>query len=510
MTISTLTDLHARRRVLFSPSPPPPRDYAIPPVPPIPDVPNRHSRPRAALNDFAGVSLPMDRPHPLEAALVVDPARAQTANQQQNVAAPVREPPRQSNNMRLGGALLALNRRNEWGLAYPRLPDHSQDGFGYFPGITAGFNAIRRFLGVERLGQEAQNQLDPNLQEALQLMEEERNDMQQFRLNGQPPDRLLPANERYAQRQALDKEQADYSSIFTHPFKPESGFSNDFAVQDSIAFPSDAGSSSSASNEGNTTVLACAKCSDPLVTNVVGPEDAIRKAKLWALRCGHILDGKCIEQIMKPAPPPVSQDQPSPSSLVLRKLEEDNAMDFGGDHAPSSNKGKQKANPVDGMEVPSVPTDRKGKGRAYPSIPLSTAGPSWTRMGVAVPSSTPEHAPDTIRSRLRPRHSASAYTDDHAAVASQSNESGSQAAALPPHYESPTTRRRARGKNPRARPSTRGKGTRKGKGKPKPPVIEAEHIWYCPVPTCRHQHKSHLIDGQWKMAEDEGAIAMYV
>ncbi|KAF7977041.1 hypothetical protein HWV62_4806 [Athelia sp. TMB] len=100
--------------------------------------------------------------------------------------------------------------------------------------------------------------------------------------------------------------EPEYKPTYTHRGKPEPGFTFDFAPpgtdEPSPATPSSSSSSSkSTSGEVNlTTTLVCARCVDPLVTSdsVTGEEHARRK--IWALRCGHMLDGKCVEDIMKP------------------------------------------------------------------------------------------------------------------------------------------------------------------------------------------------------------------
>lgn len=503
------------RRYMFSPSPPPLRAYPIPPVPPLPNTPDRQRRPRAA-TDFAGVFLPMNGPHPLEGVLELDPARVQAVNLQQNVEPPPpREQQRRPNNMGLGGALLALNRRNEWENPYPRTGDPPQEGLdflGLAAGLNHGLNAIRRFFNVRPDAN--REELEPGMREALELLgEEERNrNIQQHRPNGQQPDRLIP----YTQRQVPEKELTDYKPYFTHPDKVESGFSNDFALQESNAIYSDGGSSSS-TNEGSLTELACAGCSDALVMNVTGPEDIVRKTKLWALRCGHILDGKCIEQIMKPpppAPPPVEENGAAPS-LILQKLNETNANALA-DFASSTDKGKRKADALDGAEQFPVTTDRKGKGRAYPVIPLTSTAPVWATMGGTPSAWTPAPDPssDSIRSRLRPRNASVGYADNDATDVPRFNEGQPQQEITlpppPPGDEGPVTRsRRGRGRNPRGRAPAKSRRPKKGKAKPKAPVIEAEHVWHCPVASCQREHKSHLIEGQWKMAENEGAIPMY-
>ena len=106
---------------------------------------------------------------------------------------------------------------------------------------------------------------------------------------------------------------------FTHPGEPGPGFSFDFdpkvtkeASPTVIVLDDDdppgtgthpsARASSSSSSPELTLSLVCARCLDPLALSshegVMTPEEA-RRRRVWALRCGHMLDGKCIEEIMR-------------------------------------------------------------------------------------------------------------------------------------------------------------------------------------------------------------------
>jgi len=92
------------------------------------------------------------------------------------------------------------------------------------------------------------------------------------------------------------KNAPEYKRTFTHPPKVAPGFTHDLASSGDVEDLSTAGASSGPSSPAVDTVLVCAKCLDPLVMGNV-PDDK----RLWGLRCGHILDGKCVRELMRPA-----------------------------------------------------------------------------------------------------------------------------------------------------------------------------------------------------------------
>ena len=259
--------------------------------------------------------------------------------------------------------------------------------------------------------------------------------------------------------------EPDYKPVYTHPGKPAPGFTFDFApssetpssssstsviIVDDSPGPSTSASSSSHNDDPNT-ILVCARCMDALVTgdSMTGVEYARRK--IWGLRCGHMLDGKCIEEIMKPAPSAASIGNASDTSDVNGKGKEAVAGD-----APQLGKGKGKA--VDASE-------------------------SDDQLDFLAPLVPPDS--NSIRSRLRPRHHS---TTSHA----------------PPTDSSSLSQRVI---HPSGR-QLMGKG--KGKGKVKASLVEAENHWRCPVAGCAKVHTSLLVDGKWIMDDKAGAIGVYV
>lgn len=95
---------------------------------------------------------------------------------------------------------------------------------------------------------------------------------------------------------SMPKSAPEYKRTFTHPPKVAPGFTHDLASSGDVEDLTAAGTSSGPSPSTVDTVLVCAKCLDPLVMGNV-PDNK----RLWGLRCGHILDGKCVRELMRPA-----------------------------------------------------------------------------------------------------------------------------------------------------------------------------------------------------------------
>jgi len=124
----------------------------------------------------------------------------------------------------------------------------------------------------------------------------------------------------FAAREALlhhPTRQMEYNSEFTHPGKPESGFVFDFAPPEPVEHKSppividlsddetpDAGPSTNKlpdpPSPKPSTLLVCARCLDPLVLGAGLLGEERHKKKVWALRCGHLIDGQCLVVIGAP------------------------------------------------------------------------------------------------------------------------------------------------------------------------------------------------------------------
>lgn len=246
----------------------------------------------------------------------------------------------------------------------------------------------------------------------------------------------------------------------------------------SIAGPSNVKSETPSAGPADSGItLVCARCNDPLVLpddeHPVSTEEQ-KARRVWGLRCGHILDGKCVRHLMRP---PVSTQ----------------AFDETG-------KGKGKMVSDNGLS--SLPRQHgKGKARAGATIEESELVRRDPSCYVAVPE-------NSMRARLRPRHPRS----DAVATAASSLTLGSESSeSTVASLLSPSRRREAR-ESRSAHPYAR-----KGKGRARKPVVLEDFEWQCPVSGCGRIHRSvHMkgddeaIDGGWTMDSEKGAIAMFI
>lgn len=265
---------------------------------------------------------------------------------------------------------------------------------------------------------------------------------------------------------------------YTHPGPPGAGFTYHFSDPDSPSKPStskddissdDCGDSSSGAT---SSVLVCAHCLDPLVlpTQDATAEES-RLKRVWALRCGHLLDGKCVGVVMRP-----------PAEGKVGDLQDE-------EYTPP-NKGKGRA------RNPPIAADRKGKGKAT------------DKAQIKAPASGHEPVADgSIRSRLRPRHNGSTtHSASLATVAVLDSDEENESSTAPPPTPVPRP----------AKASTRGKGAPKvaarismGRGKK---AGHQRYKWECPVAGCGKDHISALAPGQseWTMDPHKGALAVYI
>ncbi|KAJ6577931.1 hypothetical protein B0H19DRAFT_1121887 [Mycena capillaripes] len=110
------------------------------------------------------------------------------------------------------------------------------------------------------------------------------------------------------------KDDEDYKREWTHPGDAEAGFVYDFAPSEIVPAVSGKGKGKEvvidvdAEKEGVSTLLVCARCLDPLLVRsdgiTDGGEEEARRRKVWGLRCGHLIDGKCFEELRKPVEVP--------------------------------------------------------------------------------------------------------------------------------------------------------------------------------------------------------------
>ncbi|OJA19533.1 hypothetical protein AZE42_06604 [Rhizopogon vesiculosus] len=417
-----------RRGHIFSPSPPP----QIASIPPVPQIPRRFLPMRRRPPPFPtvpGLVVPDAEPLPFEANIrrVPRPGENPPAPVYPPAAAPSHHVPA----MGLGGALLQRVRAT-----YEQPPPRSRSNEGR-----------RRFFGIPADVFMQWNPLDFLMGEDEPHGDDGFRHYQAADFHDEPGDPLMRGDLRLFNNLGRPSEP-DYKTEYTHPAKPTPGFTHDFELSTMTSVPVidiDSPGSSSSSRPGDP-VLVCPRCHDPLILGAADVGEDRAKRRLWGLRCGHLLDGKCVEELMKPPPLIV------PGTIDVK------------------GKGKGKAEYEDELPLPGAYPTRsiKGKGKATESDIF------------------PEPEFTSIRSRLRPRHPPPS--------SSSSSSSG----------PGPS---RAR---PRASHRSPLKGKGNGKGRAKGPSVDAEHEWTCPVGGCGRVHVSQLINGQWVMDEKRGAITVFV
>ncbi|KAF8173061.1 hypothetical protein BJ912DRAFT_932141 [Pholiota molesta] len=156
-------------------------------------------------------------------------------------------------------------------------------------------------------------------------------------LNPYMDDEFIPLNYRhlYRGRTSHSAEREQYHQSYTHPPTPEPGFTFDFAMpspddenaprgrffpptskdepiilgdddDEDTSKPTAGPSSSSGARETSPEaskigmLLVCAKCLDPLILNAGLNAEEAQYKRVWALRCGHLIDEKCLNILGQP------------------------------------------------------------------------------------------------------------------------------------------------------------------------------------------------------------------
>jgi hypothetical protein len=213
-----------------------------------------------------------------------------------------------------------------------------------------------------------------------------------------------------------------------------------------------------------------------------------------------MLDGKCIDELMKPRPAP-NLDLTG-TEVVAIEPPSDRLQ--GESFSTQSQDGTQSVAPGEAMpsdeKSPSRFNKARGKARAI-EPPSQSAQPTEVTSDLTAFTEN-----NSIRSRLRPRNNtghvdhifSSSYTSSHTQV--QRSHSSSQ--------RSPATGNRSTDANPYHNPKRRPKG--KGKQKATEPVILGRYEWRCPVALCERLHLSLNIESRgWVMDETQGAIPIF-
>jgi hypothetical protein len=307
-------------------------------------------------------------------------------------------------------------------------------------------------------------------------------------------------------RAQLRRPPHEYRVAYTHPYPPAPGFAHDFESRspsvsvidvDEEPGPSTnaTGSSSSNKNNENLNTLVCARCLDPLVLGGSNmSEDERSRRRLWGLRCGHMLDGKCVAELMKPQSAP----DPAPTGMEATGIESPSIRSRGQDSTQSQNLLLGSVEPLD-VTPPIRAMKARGKYRTIERPPQS----SQSTEAAGERAMSAENS--SIRSRLRPRNNDGHVTYSSSSTPSHSSpHSSSQRTPAPVPSIAPSS---AIG-NAAHQSKRRSKG--KGKQKAKEPLILGQHEWRCPVTLCKRLHFSLHIESQgWVMDEMRGAISIF-
>ncbi|KAF8552046.1 hypothetical protein OG21DRAFT_204306 [Imleria badia] len=336
-----------RRQRIFSP-PPPPQIGGIPPVPRIPHrfLPFHHRPP-------TGLIIPNEDPLPFEADLRPPPPAEQPLPL---AAAPSHHVPA----MGFGGALLAGVRR----IIGPHNPSQRLERRNSW-GVSGSF--VMRWDPFDFVGGE-EDDLFGGLDERGFLGEED---------DPFAPGRVRGQIERaFKQRDRGTKAEPDYKPDYTHPDQPSPGFTHDFSLSpsspSSVGEEDDSFPSRSASGSGTRlceVTLVCADCHDPLVVGASDVGEDRAKRKLWGLRCGHLIDGKCAEKLMEPARP--TPDTAGSSSRRMATEPDQYPSSLSQDTAvvePNASSMRWRLRPRRGMVPHAVPATPSSGRRGAPAV----------------------------------------------------------------------------------------------------------------------------------------------
>ncbi|KAH9055504.1 hypothetical protein EDB87DRAFT_1640726 [Lactarius vividus] len=466
-------------------SPPPPIQTVHAP-PPVPPLPSRH-RPRQQARAFPpDVVRPNVEPFAFERAMVA------------HVPRPASHPP-------LGdsGGFVSLNNRHEAELLqHQQARDQARQRYFDRLRIARGIHQRHGFLS-QTIGRIFPTWLfgDPTEEEmmdALAFSDLATADVGRFEFGG---DRAQPRRAPH-----------EYRIAYTHPYPPAPGFTHNFESPspsvtvidvDEEPAPSDQPAGSNSTSE-NMNTLVCARCLDPLVLGGSNmPEDERTRRRLWSLRCGHMLDGKCIAELMKPQPAPDIE----PTSMEVAGTDSSNPRMRGEDHSvdtpsPVSPQGLV----LDGKAHPNTgPSARTTKARGIVDAIERRPESSQLAMGGSEPAISTEDS--SIRSRLRPRNMAGhvVHTSSSSSISFRAPTRSSSQRILAPVRPAPSLAVVAS-----AVPQTKRRTKGKGKQKVVEPLILGRHEWRCPVALCERLHLSLDIENQgWVMDETQGAIPIF-
>ncbi|TEB18907.1 hypothetical protein FA13DRAFT_1744935 [Coprinellus micaceus] len=287
------------RRRLFSP--PPRLNRPIVLIPPVPRVPAQYAGHTSMVHRPPPRAIPpppppvraVDRDFSLNIGRTASPAAGPSNGQPQFAAHVPQAAPRSHHvpSLGLGGAMISDNRAR---LAAERRAgiSRSQIAEGFVP------NVIRR---VYPLAMRFSTIFGATEQD---ISDDEEAELYEY----------LRARDRSKKPLA---EPEYYKPSYTHPNPLEPGFTSDFAPEESegnlappqasksepiVILDDDEEQVAKSEEVKMSTLLVCAGCSEPLILNsgLTGSDASNRR--IWALRCGHLIDGKCLAKIGQPAP----------------------------------------------------------------------------------------------------------------------------------------------------------------------------------------------------------------
>ncbi|KAF5379841.1 hypothetical protein D9615_005762 [Tricholomella constricta] len=397
-------------------SPPPPASAGPSQIPPVPRIPRRYSglasyiAPRRLPPDASPpVVRPIDQPFEFEANLRSSPPAPGSAalhvhpNRHRRVPyveVRTNHQARHVPSLGLGGAIISLNRARADDLHEMRRERHrhllhNNTNIGAeAPGFLArAGNTMRRIYTTFARGND--NDMDDDEYPEMQMML-----AHDLGLDVGLIDRFDHPARGFALQEMLFRSrenrqrhlEAEYKAEYTHPGQPESGFTFDFTQPDPepvlsrpapiiidleadsddtpVAGPSTKPAPPSPVSKVHT-LLVCARCLDPLVLGGGLVGDERQKKKVWALRCGHMIDGKCLGVVGVP-------EEPNPESER---------------RADSSGKGKGKARAdVASFEIAPPPANTirsRLRSRAPPPAAAPVASSSTSAPAAAPPSTSP-------------------------------------------------------------------------------------------------------------------------
>ena len=464
-------------------SPPPPLQtiHSPPPVPPIPSRPRPRRPPHIFPRD---VIRPNVEPFAFERSMALRPTSHPPGNAL---------PPRHHPLINLGGGFVSLSHQHEAELLQrQQAQDRARQRYFDRLRIARGIHQRHGFLS-QTIGRIFPTWLfgDPT--------EDEMIDALAFsELAAAEPGPFDMGDDRAQLQRALH----EYRVAYTHPYPPAPGFTHDFESPSPVSVidvdeepgPSTKATGSNKNSE-NLNTLVCARCLDPLILggSNMSEDERIRR-RLWSLRCGHMLDGKCITELMKPQSP----SDPKPISMEAIGTESPSGNSQGQDstqsHAAAQHLTLGGTEPLDARS-PVRATKARGKFRTV-ERPLQSQQHNETAGERTIFPET-----SSIRSRLRPRNNTG-----HVTYIASSSSTPTLPSAHPSSQHTPApipptslithqTKRRSRGK---------------GKQKAKEPLVLERHEWRCPVTLCERLHLSLHIESQgWVMDEAQGAIPIF-